>query len=417
MMKPPLTFVRDGVMFLMKIHDGSKVLLTKLGIHRQKKNIIVEDVLAKEFYEMTPASVDAIEAIQSGMSIGEIEANLKRKYPDEEIDMKQFVSDLVESGLVIEIDGQTIEAERMEVEEEGERKEFRAFHFVGKFLFQTPFLFVYVAALIFSIWILITRPEYGPKPISMLIVNSMTVNVLVWAGTSLFLLALHEFHHFLAARAFKVPSKYDIGHRFYFLVLETQMTDVWKLEPGKRIIIYLAGLMNDVTMLALSMALRIMFPEMNYMLYSILDLATFYLVIMIAFQACAFMKTDLYYVVETISGHLNLHERAMQWLKSLIRFRPNQEREPRFVKFFGTFYCGGVLLIAWFFVEIGYPQFKTFIQHSTQFLSLKITNIYFWDGVLFIVLNGLILLFLFYSWARSLLWYYRSRTSTQPVNE
>lgn len=401
----------------MDIHDGSKVKLTKLGIHRQKKNIIVEDVLAKEFYEMTPASVDAIEAIQSGASIGEIEADLKQKYPDEEIDMKQFVADLVELGLVTEIDGRVIEIERDEVEEVEERKQFRLFHVVGKFLFQTPFVFVYVAACLVSVILLITNPEYGPKPISMLVVNSMTINVLIWAVTSLSLLALHEFHHFLAARALNVPSKYDIGHRFYFLVLETQMTDVWKLEPGKRLIIYLAGLMNDVMLLALSISLRIMFPEMNYFVYSVLELSTFYLVIMIVFQMCVFMKTDLYYVVETISGHLNLHERAMQWLKSLARFRPGEEREPLFVRFFGIFYCGGVILIAWFFFKVGYPQFTFFIETSLKFLSLRITNIYFWDGMLFIILNGLILLFLFYSWARSLVWYFRSRSNTHPVND
>jgi len=395
----------------MNIHDGSRVELVKLQIHRHKKNIIVEDVLAKEYYEMSPAGADAIEAIQGGAALGEIEADLKRKYPDEDIDVKQFVADLIELGLVAAIDGQVIGTGRELLESEPEqRRQIYFFHALGKFLFRTPFILVYVAAFVYSMWMIFTNPQLRPEPHSMHLVESMTINVIIWAGTSLFLLALHEFSHFLAARAYHIPATYDIGHRFYFLVLETQLTEIWKLEPRQRIIPYLAGVMNDFVMLALTLTLRVLYPEMNDMLYDILELTTFYLIIMIVFQTCVFMKTDLYYVIETLSGHLNLQERALSWLKQL--FKKHKEKEPAFVKGFALFYSGGIVLAVWFFIRIGFPQFLHFLDHAMDHLSYHVTHLYFWDGILFVFLNGLALLFLFYSWIRSLVWYMRSRSET-----
>lgn len=395
----------------MDIHKDSQVQLTPLKIHRQKKNIIVEDVRMKEYYEMSPASADAIEAIQAGRNLGEIEDELKQRYPDEEIDIIQFVSDLIELELVTELDGRVLQ--NISGEEEAPqvlRREFPIFHKIGYFLFRTPVILIYPAALIYSLWTILTKPQYGPEFHSMHILDTMTLNVIIWAGLSLLLLAFHEFSHFLAARAYHVPAKYDFGHRYYFLVLETQLTDIWKLEPRQRVIPYLAGMMNDSIMLALSVSLRILFPEMNDVLYEILELATFYLVIMLVFQTCVFMKTDLYYVVESLSGYLNLQERAVQWIKNTF-MRRSKEKEPGFVKFFVGVYCAGIGLVAWFFVWRAYPQFMHFVDHATDYLSYPITDFFFWDGILFITVNAASLAILFYSWYRQLMAYLRTRSS------
>jgi len=395
----------------MDIRRDSQVQLTPLVIHRQKKNIIIEDVRMKEYYEMSPAAADAIEAIQAARQLGEIEEELKQRYPDEEIDIIQFVSDLIELGMVIQLDGRMLQPEPEHTEiQHHQRKEIPIFHKLGCFLFRTPFILIYPVALIYSVWMVLTRPQYGPEFHSMHLVDTMTLNVLIWAGLSLFLLALHEFSHFLAARAFRVPARYDFGHRYFFLVLETQLTEIWKLEPRKRIIPYLAGMMNDSVMFALSITLRILFPEMNDVLYGILELATFYLTIMLVFQTCVFMKTDLYYVIESLSGHLNLQERAVQWMKGLF-LRRDREKEPAFVKFFAFIYTAGIGLVAWFFVNRGYPQFLHFIDHATDHLSYPITHFFFWDGLLFIAVNSLSLALLFYSWYRQLMEYLRSRSS------
>lgn len=387
----------------MNIRHDSIVKLVPLNVHRQKKNIIVEDILAKEFYEMTPAAADAIEAIQAGTLLNEIEDELKQRYPDEEIDLLQFVADLVEIDLVLEIDNhvlQQIDSEELEAETAPNEQPF--VNKLGRWLYRSPLILIYVAGVLCSIWLLITQPDLRPTIRSMAQTDILTLNVLIWAGLSLFLLALHEFNHFLAARSYQIPAKFGYGHRFYFLVVETQLAEIWRLPPRQRLIPYLAGMMNDSVMLALTMILRLAYPDMHERLYAILGLATFYLCIGIVFQAMVFAKTDLYYVVETISGHLNLQERTSNWLKRMFRRSKSEEQEPLFIKIFGFIHLAGYAFIAWFFFKVFYPQLTYFLSRMMIYLQLPINDIYFWDGILFVVLNGMTLVLLVLSWYRQL---------------
>src|SRR5690606_19773563 len=129
----------------------------------------------------------------------------------------------------------------------------------------------------------------------------------------------------LAARSYDVSASYGFGHRLYFLVLETDISEVWKLPPRKRIIPYIAGMLNDSVMLSLTLIIRMVYPEMNDLLYEILDLASLYLCVMLVFQTFVFMKTDLYYVLETALGALKLKERTHEWMKGLFRRRREKE--------------------------------------------------------------------------------------------
>lgn len=391
---------------LKSFGENSTFELVPLKIHANKKNIIVEDIQAEEFYEMSPASVDAINAIQRGVPLREIELSLVNKYPNEDIDINEFIHSLLQLQLITKIDGHTV-LERTPQKKVENTEESRWPNAIGKVMFRSPFILLYVIAVVFSLGTLIARPEYIPDLHSMHMFGSMTLNVVVWAGISLFLLALHEFSHFLAARSFDVSAKYGFGHRLYFLVLETDISNVWRLQPKQRLIPYLAGMMNDFVMLSITLALRMFFPEMPDLLYEVLELSGLYLCIMLVFQTFVFMKTDLYYVIETISGTLNLKERTDAWLKSL--FHKNRGQEAWFVKVYSVIYGSGLLFSIWLLVTVAYPQFLHFLEHARDYLSYPVTNFYFWDGVLFLIFNGLSLALLFYSWMRKLSGYIRAK--------
>ena len=394
-------------MRMPQITYESRIVLVPLTIHENKRNIIVEDVFAREYYEMSPASVDAIRALQEGMPLHEVEAQLKERYPDEEIDMIEFVSALLELELVAEADGRTLR----EISDEEAVLAHNPDSWpnrLGRFLFRTPFILVYFAAIACWITLFITRPDLLPELHSMHMVESMTVNVIIWAGVSLGLLAMHEFSHFLAARSYDVSASYGFGHRLYFLVLETDISEVWKLPPRKRIIPYIAGMLNDSVMLSLTLIIRMVYPEMNDLLYEILELASLYLCVMLVFQTFVFMKTDLYYVLETALGALNLKERTHEWMKGL--FRRRREKEVTAVKVYSFFYLAGLAFSVWLFFNVMIPQFLHFLEHGRDYLSYPVTDYYFWDGVLFLLLNGATLVLLFYSWMRKLLTIYYERT-------
>lgn len=389
-----------------KMSKYQSVKLMPLNIHRQRKTIIVEVIHTSDFYEMSPAAADALEEIQLGLSLQEIEAKLRSKYPDEDINIEQFIDELIELNIVSEIDGVSYQ-KYDNVTPQREKPQSELINQLGRFLFRTPFIFVYVIAFFYSIWMIFANPQVGPRPHTMHMYDSMTLNVIIWAGLSLLLLAFHEFSHFLAARSYGVPAKYSLSHRLYFLVLETDISGVWKLQPRQRLVPYMAGMLNDSLMLAISIAARVIFPEMNDIVYQIFELATVYTCVMLVFQTFVFMKTDLYYVIETLSGTLNLKERTDSWLKGL--FTNSKEKEVAFIKYYSVIYIGGLLFSIWLFVTIAYPQFLHFLEHARDYLSYPVTHFYFWDGVLFLIFNGLSLALLFYSWMRKLSGYIRAK--------
>lgn len=387
---------------------NSKVKLVPLVIHQHKNSFIVEASHTEEFYEMSPASVDAILAIQDGMELAEIERSLTEKYPEEDIDILEFINNLIELELLNELDGQVlVDLSADRTDKKKDRKSAEWPNKLGRFLFRTPMIIIYFSSVFFWLWSFIKQPALIPDLHSMHMFGSMTVNVLIWASISLCLLAFHEFSHFLAARSYDVPAKYTFGHRMYFLVLETDISSVWKLQPKQRVIPYIAGMLNDSLMLSISIGLRMWYPSMPDIAYELLELAGLYLCVMLVFQLLVFLKTDMYYVIETISGTLNLKERTSQWLVAL--FKKNKVKEVPFIKFFSVIYVCGLAFSVWLFVNFAYPQFLHFLEHARDYLSYPVTDLYFWDGVLFLLINGAMLLLLFYSWMRQLREYVRSR--------
>jgi putative peptide zinc metalloprotease protein len=74
----------------MGISLDSHLLLVPIVIRKDKKHYIIEDTLSGDFYEMPKVCVDAINLINQGEQIGEIEQTLKKNYPTEVIDLLDF---------------------------------------------------------------------------------------------------------------------------------------------------------------------------------------------------------------------------------------------------------------------------------------------------------------------------------------
>lgn len=92
----------------MNLTLESTLSLVDLEIRQDKKHYIVEDNHTGEFYEMPKVCIDAIELIKNGKGLAEIEQILKTSYPNEDVEIIPFVEQLVEFGLVKEIDGKIV---------------------------------------------------------------------------------------------------------------------------------------------------------------------------------------------------------------------------------------------------------------------------------------------------------------------
>ncbi|TNJ67087.1 peptidase [Paenibacillus hemerocallicola] len=393
----------------MKVTSRSKVMPVELTVRPDRQGYIVEDATAGEFYEMSEPSVQALQRMREGLSLEAIEEELSARFPDEEIDMIGFAEQLLELKLVAELDGIPVRGES-DSERSANAKPLKSGGFgwisepFARFWFHPVMRLLYVSVIIMNIALFIAKPGLFPQYRDVFLFESMALNSLIWLGISFVLLMLHELGHIMAVRSFGLPAKLGIGHRFLFVVFETEMDGVWRLTPKQRNRAYLAGAGMDQVMLLLCLAVQFALPGEPGFVAKLAAFAALDLVVKLVFQCCFYMKTDLYYVVENGTGCYNLMERSREWLAVKLRGRggdPARAIEERAVKWYAVFYAAGYVftlgMIALFFA----PQLIVSLTTVIPRLAFPAEGGPFWDAVVFLAecigLGALLL----YSWIKS----------------
>ncbi len=386
----------------MNLSYESNVSLRPLTIRKDKKHYIVEDVNTSEYYEMPKVCIDAIELLNQGNQLDNIECILKSHYPEEEINMVEFVAQLLELDLVDEVDGEKIKRDSVTKTNSGFTWLPQS---LGRFFFNSISSKLYVLLLVASIGMVLFKPDLFPRYSDLFMFDLMFQNIIALLLISFFLVILHEFGHVLAVRSEGLPAKIEVGNRLFFVVLETDMSQVWKLPAEKRNKLYLAGMNFDVAVLFLALAAQF-FVSDNAVTIGLLKLVVLDTFIRLIYQTAVFMKTDLYYVIENLTGCYNLMENGRNFLARWMPFLrvPETETfagEEKFVRRYAGFYLAGVLLT---FIITAYYYIPQMIFAVSEimlpgFLE-PITSIRFWDSVVFLLQIVLVLGLLFYSWTK-----------------
>lgn len=380
----------------------TRVSLVPLNIVKDKKNYIVENESSGDYYEMPQPCIDAIELINQSKPLETIENHLKAKYPQEEIDIIDFVSQLLELDLVSEIDG-------AEITRNSEPKSDTGYTWIpqsiGRFFFNKISVKLYLGLLVASVGMLIVKPDLFPQYKDLFVFDLMIENVAAWLLVTFLLVMLHEFGHVLAVRSEDLPAKIEIGHRLLFIVLETDMSQVWKLAAEKRNKLYLAGMYVDMTVLFMALTGQL-FTSDGSIMTGLLKLVVLDTYIRLVYQAAVFMKTDLYYVFENWTGCYNLMENGRNFLGKWVPFlRVSQTEtfagEEKFVRGYAIFYLAGVLLTVAVTSYYYIPQFIFAIdQIMLPGLTEPFNSLRFWDSVVFLLQIALFAGLLIYSWSK-----------------
>ena len=355
----------------MNVSLQSKIMLYPLTIQKDKKNYIVEEPISGDFFELPEISVDAIKRLEKGEELATIEKALKASYPEEEVDIIEFVEQLVELGLVQDVDGVPVNRDK----EKRAKSVSDAGGFlwipnwVGRLFFNGAMNKVYLLLLLSNILILILNPELFPHYKDIFLFDSMVLNMIGYLLISLVLILIHEFGHVLAIRSYDLPAKLSIGNRLIFIVFETDLTQAWKLDPKQRNILYLAGMSFEQIILFLSFGFMLLFPDANFV--GILSIIVLDIFVKFIYQCCFYMKTDVYYVVENVTGCYNLMESGKIYLSSFLKKHRKSGKDHKemfqdewnLIRMYSVFYIVGVfltLLLAFlYFVPQLYYTFTT----------------------------------------------------------
>jgi hypothetical protein len=136
------------------------------------------------------------------------------------------------------------------------------------------------------------------------------------------LLLVHELFHVIAGWRLGLSARVRVSRRFYFVVFETVMDGLVIMPRGRRYLPIVAGMLADVlTMCALTAAAWLTRrPDGSVPLAGGVFLAlAFTAVPRLLWQFYFFLRTDVYYLVTTVLGCVDLHRTARELLGNRLR--------------------------------------------------------------------------------------------------
>lgn len=328
-----------------------------------------------------------IQKLQEGMTIGEATSWYQETY-QEELDMADFLETLRELTFIRD---QMDDTEVTEVI--GKRW--------GQIAFSPLAWLMYGVIFGGALWMMFLFPQLRPERNNIFFSEYSTLIIV-----GLFLgqmpgILFHESMHMLAGRKFGIPSKLSIGRRMYILVFQASMPGIWGLPRHMRYLPFLSGMLGDLlwfSILVITAGLFLLFTGHLPLFAAFCNALAFMTLLRFFWQFYFHLQTDIYYVMITLLGCINLQETTREYLKNswykLIGAHHKMfdeskwsERDRTVAKWYSIFYVVGWLFMVFILIYM--------IPVAIRFL----TNVYvhlvygedanFWDSVIFLLINGI----------------------------
>jgi hypothetical protein len=375
----------------------SRLTLRPLTVVAEHDEYVVGDPATGRFFAVPQPGVRVLHGLRAGMTIGEAAADAST--PQETVDALDFARTLLLVGFVTAVNGQTLHAAGEIVD----APEFNAAAGrLGRLLFSPPMLVLSGVVLALVIATFVVRPTTRPKVEDLFVHPEPAASFAVLFAISIATGIVHELCHWWAARSLGVPARIRLSRRLYIPVMETDVSGLWSLPAQRRYGPFLAGMVFDVLVLAVAVAVRVAWSaellDLPPALIRILGVLVTLNVFSIMFQCLVFLRTDLYAVMITALGLRNLDRVTRLRLKAVLHIaRPAELTElaaahPRDVaasRWYVLCYLLGLLWAVWFFKEWFYPWTFVVVTWMASTLSnAPVGSSYWWQAVVVATLAG-----------------------------
>ncbi len=180
-------------------------------------------------------------------------------------------------------------------------------------------LFSPVAAVLYgmvvaaAIGVSLGDPPSRRGPRHVFFVESFVIVELTIVLGQLPLSGIHELAHLLAGRRLGLRSRIRLSNRFYFVVFETTLDGLVSVPRRQRFLPMLAGMGADLVVMSMFTVAAAALPDGSLASRVCLALA-FSTLPRIVWQGYLFLQTDIYFLLATLLGCIDLHATSRQWL-------------------------------------------------------------------------------------------------------
>ncbi|MGW7421287.1 hypothetical protein ACWGJB_14635 [Streptomyces sp. NPDC054813] len=295
-----------------RIEPSTRVLLHDLGTRRDRDEWIVGRMATRTFVALPAAGARAVELLGQGLSVART-AELLREETGEELDITDFVRDLAALGFVARIGDRPVAdavPPRASLPWLRPRAVRLALH---------PALAVLVAVLLTAaVAVLVRRPDLVPGYRDLLWSPHGSLVLLTGAAAGWALLFAHELAHLVTARAAGVPGRMRLGTRLQFLVMQTDISGIELAPRRHRLTAYLAGIALNLSVASV-LVLVLALTDTGTTVHRVLAAALLLALLPLPFQCMVFTRTDLYFVLQDVTGCRNLYGDGLAYARYRVR--------------------------------------------------------------------------------------------------
>ncbi|MGW2232323.1 hypothetical protein, partial [Streptomyces formicae] len=247
----------------------------------------------------------ALCALQEGLSVSEAQHRV-REQTGESVDVAAFVGALADLGFVAAIDGQPVPGPPVP----HASLAWIAPRHVRWTLHPATHVAVVVVLLGIAACTVSSGAGIDVSWRGFVWNGSGTVVLLSQAAVAWTLILIHELAHLCTARAVGVPGRFGFGTRLQFLAAQTDVSGIWAAPRRIRLTVYFAGFATDAVLCSLLVTSTLILGTSTFVSAAVLTALT-----LMATQFLIFMRTDLYFVLQDLTGCRDMYGDASRLLR------------------------------------------------------------------------------------------------------
>jgi hypothetical protein len=309
---------------------ASHVVLRPLSITASDDDsFMVGDLARGEFIQVPPIAVTVINALQSGQTVADVAAEARRE-AGQEVDVAEFVETLIDCGFVAAVDGVPLQSHGPELTDGGQLGATLAR--LARPLYSAPAWAAYGVLFCCCLVLLTAVPWFRPHYDQLFFLPGPVLSIVLLTVITVPIAMLHELAHWLGARLEGVPARITLSRRYYLVVFQTDLSALWAVPRRRRFGPLLAGMALDVVVIAALLGVRasqfLGWWHPQPILARLLAAIVVALVISMSLQFVVFLRTDIYAVLITGLGCVNLTRISrLRMARAYRRLTAAEERE------------------------------------------------------------------------------------------
>jgi hypothetical protein len=288
-----------------RAHDG-QVLLHSLIFLDEGPEVTVGRADVDGYAVLPAEGANLLHRLEEGLTPAEAAGWYEQTY-GERVDIDDFLDSLDELGFL---------RDRGEASRPAPPVRWRR---LGRVVFSPAGAACLASALVACAVAMRRSPELVPSYHDLFFTHYMTVLELAIVFGQLPLVLLHEMAHMLAGRRLGLRTQLSVARRLDYIVFVTAMDGLVTVPRRQRYLPMLAGMLADLLVFAVLIGVADVTrqPDGALSLAGQVALAFAYLTLLrLAWQFFFYLQTDLYYVLVTVLGCVDLQGTARQVLRA-----------------------------------------------------------------------------------------------------